>query len=801
MKNFFTIARREFAQLAHTPAIYCVLAAITVFYSFIFYNDVALTRQSNLQPAGIIFGWLSVFVVPVLTMRSFAGEEASGTIELLLTAPVRAWEVVVGKFVGCWGFYTLSMLPLVGYAIIFSVYGEVDSGELLGIACGLLLTGAAQVATGLLASGLTGNVIVAAAGGCVANFFVMMLSLPLDQGAGVYSFPAALSWWSHFREVFAKGVFDSRSMLYFLTFIILLLFLTWLRLVSRGLFAMGGQKRSTRSFFLSALCVLAGINVFVFAGLAHQGWRTMLTAIGEGAFWGAGWPALVGFVLVVSGLLVLGLKRRGKASGCGGGAGFFRHWPAWVAVLAALLIFANINYLNNIRRADFRLYYRLDMTANLTNTLTPALRESVDQLEGPLKVTVFLSEGAEYDGLPLARRVRDLLSDLCSYSPQISVRYYDAAADATQARAVAVRLELPLAELDKLTVLEYQGKMMVLPASAFLRAPGAQELMAGAKKAFFQGELAMSVGIRRIADQRVTRISFATGHGEMPIGKAGRDPKLAGVFAETLGREAYEVRPWMLTGEEEVPAGTDVLVLAGPTVPFSPAATQCLRSFAERGGRLFILLPSTMQAQNVPGLDELLEFFGVKMRNDVVVDEKNNDGGQPTQILALMEEGAGISTGLRQTVLVLPDSRSLAISEAASKANNWQMSRLVRSVKGSQRYNPTAKKFSAGPATIAVMAARPAQGKFPEARVVVMGCAAMASNLYIGSESNQTFLLNTCRWLAGREYGIRPQERNYLDYRLNINADGLRLVWWLAVVGLPQIWLLAAAGVWLMRRD
>ncbi len=805
MRNFLTIARREFTQLACTPSIYCVLAAITLFYSFVFYNDIEANRQSTLYPAAMMFGFLSLFVAPVLTMRSFAGEEASGTIELLLTSPVRAWEVVAGKFAGCWAFFLLSMLPLAGYALVLAVYGEVDRGELLGVFLGLAFCGAAQVATGMLVSSLTGNVIVAAAGGCVANFFLFMLALPVDQGAGVYSFPAALSWWAHMKEVFAKGVLDTRSLMYMATFVLLILFWNWLSLTSRGLFSPGGRRIRTRTILSSVLCVVAGVNVFIFAGLANYGWRGLMTAIGAGEALSKGWPVLAGLALVLLGVLILGLDRPVRTrvvAAAGRGEGFARRWPVWLAVGAALLIFADVNYLSMLSRGGLRLSCRWDLTANRTNTLTPALREAADLLEAPLTVTVFLSENAEYDGVPLARRVRELLADLSSYSPRVKARFLDAQADAERAREDAARLGLPAAELDRLTAFEYQGKMMVLPAAGFLRTPEARDMMAGRKTAFFQGELAMSMALRRMADQRVTRVLFATGHGEMAISKAGRDPQLAGLLAEALAREAYEVRPWLFTGEEDVPVGTDLLVFAGSVVPFAGGTVERLRAYVDKGGRVLLLLPPLMQAKTVPGLETVLEYFGIKMRDDVVVDDKNNAGGQPTQILALMEEGAAVNTGKQQTVVMLPDARSLALSEEVAHSNNWELTQLLRSVKdSSRRYNPETKKIQAGPATLGVTLARPAQGSVPEARAVVIGGSALASNLNIDSNDNRIFLVQCCRWLAGREYGIRPQEREYRDLRLNINADGLRLVWCVSVILLPMFWLLCATGVWLLRRD
>ena len=88
MKTFLVILRREFAQLALTPAMYCVLAVLTALYSYAFYGEAAASEQARIQPLAFLMGVLAMFLVPVITMRSFAGEKAGGTLELLFTSPI-----------------------------------------------------------------------------------------------------------------------------------------------------------------------------------------------------------------------------------------------------------------------------------------------------------------------------------------------------------------------------------------------------------------------------------------------------------------------------------------------------------------------------------------------------------------------------------------------------------------------------------------------------------------------------------------------------------------------------------------
>ncbi len=799
LRNFLTILRREFSQLGYTAAIYCVLSALTLVYSLIYYSSVDQSRQALIQPVSFMVGILSMFLVPVLTMRSFAGEENSGTIETLLTLPIRRIEIVLGKFFGCWLFYSLTLLPLAGYLLIFWRYGEIDWGVVIATVLGLLMIGAAQVSAGLFVSSLTSNIIVAAAGGCIVNVFVFMLSMPIETGGGVYSFPAQLSWWAHFKEIFTRGIIDTRSLTYFITFIAFFLFLLWLNLVSRGEFSRSGQNKLKKSYvIISGLIALIAGNIFIIAGLALSGWKQILKEIGEGAFFGAAWPLTVSVILAVLALIILRLGRIKRESS----AKIIRNgWPVWLAGISALLLLLNINYITLQPVMGYKIYHRWDITDGEVNTMSPQMREAIDMLEEPITFTTFFSESADYDGVPLARRVRDLLSEMSSYSPNIRLHSLDALEDPKDARALGEKMNLPLPELAKLMVADYKGKRMVIQAQNLLRAPDEKELMAGMKRAILQAEEALTLTIRTISDQRVTRIFFTQGHGEASVTKAGRTPESIAAFAQILRREAYEVRQFLLTGSEPVPPGCDTLIIANPQIAFSREAEKVIEDYLERGGRLMVLLPSSTTQKYKLGLDSIFSKAGIARRSDIVIDTKNNYGSQPTQILSLMDESAPFKTGLTQTVVMLPDTSSFRVSEDRAKKNKWMNWPLLRSLGKSTLYDPHTKKSNPGPASVAVAAVHPANGMNGEARLVVVGCPGFASNIYLDLYSNKVFLLQASRWLAGRDYNVSGVARKFIDYNMKINEEGLRLVWWIAVVEMPLLWLIGGLFIWYRRKE
>src|SRR6202162_4341688 len=113
----------------------------------------------------IITSFLLPVLIPVITMRSFAEERSDGTLELLLTSPVRDWEVAAGKWLGAFAFYVLLLAATLVYVVVLAVYvpGHLETPDLGLIAAtyiGLLLSGGAATAIGILASGLTQNQIV-----------------------------------------------------------------------------------------------------------------------------------------------------------------------------------------------------------------------------------------------------------------------------------------------------------------------------------------------------------------------------------------------------------------------------------------------------------------------------------------------------------------------------------------------------------------------------------------------------------------------------------------------------------------
>ena len=190
-----TIARRELAAYFVSPVGYVVsalLIEIVTLVGYLFPLSQQLAVSTN--QTYYWFVYLMMFFAPLYTMRLLAEERRSGTLEVLLTSPVRDWEVVVGKWLAAWIFFVLTTLFTLVYAVLIVHYqptltvihpfglnleiGNVDFGPIISGYIGLLLVGAAFLAIGIWASSLTSNQIIAAVIGIAAllgSFYVLGL--------------------------------------------------------------------------------------------------------------------------------------------------------------------------------------------------------------------------------------------------------------------------------------------------------------------------------------------------------------------------------------------------------------------------------------------------------------------------------------------------------------------------------------------------------------------------------------------------------------------------------------------------
>ena len=218
MKNIRHILGKELKSYFIAPIAYIVIAIFLLITGWFFFSTFFLYNQASLRN---FFGLLPIifsFIVPAVTMRLFSEEIQTGSYEILMTLPVTYSEVIIGKFLAAVSFVAIMLLPTLSYTVTIALLGKLDLGPVIGGYIGALFLGALFSAIGLLASALTRNQIIAFIIGMSICFTLtlvdkMLFFLP-ESLLGVLEYIGADF---HFQNI-AKGILDSRDILYFASF-------------------------------------------------------------------------------------------------------------------------------------------------------------------------------------------------------------------------------------------------------------------------------------------------------------------------------------------------------------------------------------------------------------------------------------------------------------------------------------------------------------------------------------------------------------------------------------------------------
>jgi ABC-2 type transport system permease protein len=215
--------RRELGSYFATPLAYIFILIFLVLANwFSFYLGGLYERgQADLNPFFNYHPWLYLFLIPAISMRLWAEERKSGSIELLLTQPITLWQAVIGKFLAAWVFAGLALALTFPLWITVNYLGHPDNGAIIAAYIGSLLLAAGFLAIGSCMSALTRNQVIAFILGVVACFVFLLAGFPmvLDAFHGWLPQPltdaiASLSFLTHYESI-AKGVIDVRDFLYF----------------------------------------------------------------------------------------------------------------------------------------------------------------------------------------------------------------------------------------------------------------------------------------------------------------------------------------------------------------------------------------------------------------------------------------------------------------------------------------------------------------------------------------------------------------------------------------------------------
>jgi ABC-type uncharacterized transport system involved in gliding motility auxiliary subunit len=459
---------------------------------------------------------------------------------------------------------------------------------------------------------------------------------------------------------------------------------------------------------------------------------------------------------------------------------------AVASILVVLGILVAINYISS------RNNKRWDLTAAKQFTLSDQSRKILQGLEKPVNIKVF----AAPDDFT---RFRERLDEFTYTSPKVSVEYIDAVKFPSRAGQYKV-------EALGTVVIEYDGR------TERVTSDGEQELVNGIMKAV-QG--------------RQLKVYFVQGHGEHDIDASDR-PGYSAVKS-SLGSDNYTVEKIVLAQQKEVPADAAVLVIAGPRTDFLPNEIEMLKAYLKRGGKVLFMLdpPARADAPELTSLVALVKDWGIEVGNNVVVDVSGLGqlfgAGAEVPVAAKynphpITEGFRLMTGypLARSVGTISGNSSGRFPQTLveTSSSSWAESDVKTLMSSGEVQREPEKGDKEGPVSLAVAVSAPAETPAPttpaankpddtpkpETRIAVFGDSDFVANQWLGIQGNRDLFLNTVSWLAQQENMIAIRPKDPEDRRITLNRDQQTRIFWLTVLIIPGLILLAGVQTWWRRR-
>lgn len=233
MHQVLTLAKKEFRSYFDSPIAYVVITLFLLIAGWQFSSTLFLSNTPDLRTLFSIIRFILLFFVPALSMRLISEERRLGTIELLMTLPIKDWQLVLGKFLSAYLLIIVTLLLTIIHYVTISLLGQPDLGATFAGYLGLILVVGVYLAIGIFTSSLSQNQIVA----FILSFAIVFVFFMLDKI--VFFFPgilaSVLEYLSidyHFNNI-SRGVIDSRDLIYYFSLMFLFLFLTVQTLESR----------------------------------------------------------------------------------------------------------------------------------------------------------------------------------------------------------------------------------------------------------------------------------------------------------------------------------------------------------------------------------------------------------------------------------------------------------------------------------------------------------------------------------------------------------------------------------------
>lgn len=231
--NIRHIFLKELRSFFNSPVAYIVIVVYLVILGWFFTSNLFINNLATLRTVFEMTPFLLLFFAPAMTMRLISEEKKAGTLELLITKPIQESEIITGKFLAAWALYFFTLLPTLCYFISVAAIGSLDTGSVIGGYLGLLLVGGVFLAISVFGSSVTENQVVA----FIVSLFIVFTLFMLDKV--LFYLPASIgnvlqyvSIDYHFSNI-ARGVIDSRDLIYYASAVAFSLFLATVVLQKR----------------------------------------------------------------------------------------------------------------------------------------------------------------------------------------------------------------------------------------------------------------------------------------------------------------------------------------------------------------------------------------------------------------------------------------------------------------------------------------------------------------------------------------------------------------------------------------
>ncbi len=250
MRNIGALFQREFRSYFVSPVAYVVISMWVILTGYFFYANLTVfldyTRNvmmqaqyyqqmpppvnvnfMMIQPLFHNFSIILIFLLPMVTMRLFAEEKKTMTIELLMTSPITTMQTIIGKYLAAVALYCVMLIPTLIYFLVLAMYGSPEMWPVVTGYIGLLFLGACLIAIGILISSLTENQIIA--GAVTMGVFLLlwivgwMASFVGPSAGAVINYVSLLN---HYDD-FTKGILDTKHVIFYLSFVFFGLYLTY----------------------------------------------------------------------------------------------------------------------------------------------------------------------------------------------------------------------------------------------------------------------------------------------------------------------------------------------------------------------------------------------------------------------------------------------------------------------------------------------------------------------------------------------------------------------------------------------